>query len=110
MGLTNLNYAIVPTAAPDLGGISSAAPTCGGCYVVADVAGIVFGSDIVTHTAATAIVSVVTGLNGSRLYTTTSIIENSAPFTFGPTGLIGSGFAATIINFGTEVTVGGATL
>ena len=95
--------------APEVIGISSAAPSCGGCYVIADVAGIVFGSEILTQTAGTVQVSVGVGLNGTR-YTTTSFIEHPGEFTFDVGGLITGNFGATVVNYGPTITVGGAVL
>lgn len=65
------------------GAISSASQVCGGCVIVADVAGIVWYEELAVNTAATALVGVGVGSNGSRV-TRTSIVQNSLEFTFDP--------------------------
>ena len=100
--------------APDLAQPVSAAPSCGGCYVVADVAGIVWYSEIFINTAATAVVGVAVG-NGSRT-TRTSIVQNEAPFTIEPSQLTSgatpaaTALALTSIQYEPTVTINGATL
>ena len=112
--LTDSSYATEPTPLPSalaqLSGITSAAPSCGGCYVVADVAAIVFGAQALTNIAATELVSVGVGLNGSR-YTSISVIANEGQFTIDPSGLVTGVFEATVVNFGgPTILVNGATL
>ncbi|MCJ1252869.1 hypothetical protein MMC24_000675 [Lignoscripta atroalba] len=100
----------LPSALAQLSGITSAAPSCGGCYVVADVAAIVFGAQALTNIAATELVSVGVGLNGSR-YTSISVIANEGQFTIDPSGLVTGVFEATVVNFGgPTILVNGATL
>ena len=72
---------------PDiLGGPTGAPQACGGCYVVADVAGVVFGTETLSATA-TVTQSVGVGLNGSRI--TTLLTENIGQFSFNTGGLLG---------------------
>ena len=100
------------TAAPDLAApasSSSGAPvSCGGCYVVANVAGLVWYSEVFINTAATALVSVGAANNGTRA-TSTSIIQNEGDFTFGP-GLPATGAALNQINYDSSLTISGAVL
>ena len=100
------------SAAPDLAapaGSSSGAPvSCGGCYVVADVAGLVWYSEVFINTAATAMVSVGTVRNGTRT-TSTSIVQNEGDFTFGP-GAEATGAALNQINYDSSITISGAVL
>ena len=100
------------SAQPDLAGPASAstgAPvSCGGCYVVADVAGLVWYSEVFINTAATALVSVGAGGNGTQA-TRTSIVQNEGDFTFGP-GIAPTGAALNQINFDSSITISGAVL
>ena len=98
------------SALPDLNGPSSSASACGGCYVVADVAGLVWYSEIFINTGATAVVNVGVG-NGTR-ETSTSLLQNEAQFTFDPTmaTAIGSPLALTSIHYDSTITIGGAVL
>ena len=82
---------------------------CGGCYVVADVAGIVFGSQQLTTTEVQ-VISVGVGRNGTNV-TTTSIVEATGQFTFNTAGLV-TGAGAGFVSYGpsTIITVNGATL
>lgn len=94
--------------APDLAQSASAsAPACGGCYLVADVAGLVWYSEIFIHTAATALVSV--GVGNGTSATRTSILQNEGAFTFAPSDTKAAG-ALTQLNFAPMATVGGAVL
>ncbi|KAL6717386.1 hypothetical protein ACLMJK_005301 [Lecanora helva] len=95
------------SAAPDLAGPTTAAPSCGGCYIVADVAGLVWYSQVFINTAATALVSVGVG-NGTRA-TRTSIMQNEGAFTFNPQNTAPAG-ALTQLNFAPTANVGGAQL
>lgn len=100
------------SAAPDLAApavTSSGAPvSCGGCYVVADVAGLVWYSEVFVNTAATAMVSVGMANNGTRA-TMTSIVQNEGDFTFGP-GVEPTGAALNQINYDSVLTIAGAVL
>ena len=100
------------SAAPDLAApvsSSSGAPvSCGGCYVVADVAGLVWYSEVFINTAATAMVSVGAAKNGTRA-TSTSIIQDEGAFTFGP-GAEPTGAALNQINYDSILTISGAVL
>jgi len=94
--------------APDLAGPATATtPSCGGCYLVADVAGLVWYSEVFINTAATAFVSV--GVGNGTSATRTSIVENEGAFTFNPTATV-SGGALTQLNYQPTVNVGGAIL
>jgi len=98
------------SALPDLMGPSSSTVTCGGCYIVADVAGIVWYSEVFIKTGATAVVNVGVG-NGTRA-TSTSLIRNEAQFTFNPSmaTAMGSPLALTSVHYDSTVTVAGAVL
>ena len=77
----------MPSKLPDiLGGPTGAPQACGGCYVVADVAGVVFGTETLSAIA-TVTQSVGVGLNGSRV--TTLLTENVGQFSFNTGGLLG---------------------
>ena len=85
--------------------ITNSAPpptfTCGGCYVVADVAGIEFGTATITQLQS-ATVSV--GLNYTSVI---SSVVGVTEFSIAPTGVIGSG---TLFNYGTAIVFSGVTL
>ena len=74
------------TQLPAITGPGSQESQCGGCYVVADVAGIVFGTETFTQTN-TALVSIGVGANGTNITSTISITAAAVPFTFDPTSL-----------------------
>ncbi|MCJ1440625.1 MAG: hypothetical protein MMC23_001111 [Stictis urceolatum] len=80
---------------------------CGGCYVVADVAGIVFGG-VSTQTAVRQI-SVGVSPNGTNVTTVTSIVQETGLFTFDPSGLA-SQAPVSYHPLNSTVIVGGATL
>ena len=109
--MTQAPQFLQPAAAPDLAASASssagAAVSCGGCYVVADVAGLVWYSEIFVNTAATAQVLVGTA-NGTRA-TRTSIVQNEGQFTFGPDGQA-TGAALNQINFDSTIEIAGAVL
>ncbi|CAD6569345.1 MAG: hypothetical protein ASARMPRED_002734 [Alectoria sarmentosa] len=99
----------LPSAAPDLAGPDSASASgCGGCYLIADVAGVVWYQEVFINTAATAIVSVGVG-NGTRA-TRTSIQQNEGQLTVGNPTATESSVALTQINFQPTAKVGGAEL
>lgn len=104
--------ALLATVEPALDSSSAAAPTCGGCYIVAEVAGVVWYSGVFLNTAATAVVSVGVG-NGTRA-TRTSIIQNEAEFTFnpeaGPAAFGTSALAVTNVGYDSTTVINGATL
>ncbi|KAF6240677.1 hypothetical protein HO173_001349 [Letharia columbiana] len=100
----------LPSAAPDLAGPGNAAASsgCGDCYLVADVAGVVWYQEVFINTAATAVVSV--GVGNGTSATRTSVHQNEGQFTVGnPTATDGS-VALTQINFQPTANVGGAEL
>lgn len=86
---------------------------CGGCTIVADVAGIVWYSEIFINTAATAVVSINNGngTSGARV-TRTSVVRNEGQFTFNPQA--GSAAFGTVpavnIGYSSITTIAGATL
>ena len=95
--------------APDLAGSASAASAaCGGCYIVAGVAGLVWYSEIFVHTAATAVVSVGVG-NGSSA-TRTSIVQNEGELTYNLAPTRGAGGVLAQVNYEPSFTLGGAIL
>ena len=85
--------------------ITNSAPaptnTCGGCYVVADVAGIQFGQDTITQLQQG---TVSVGFNQTK--TITSLV-GTTEFTIAPTGVIGTG---ALFNFGTTILYSGVIL
>ena len=81
---------------------------CGGCYVVADVAAVVFGSQYLTQMD-TKLVNIQTGRNGSS-YTSTSIIIGRGQLSISTQGDFGGSTAAVTINNGPTIDVNGATL
>ena len=102
--------AVPSGAAQDLNApAASGTQGCSGCYIVADVAGIVWYSEVFINTAATAVVGIMTG-NGSRA-TTTQVTQNQAQFTFHPNSQAnGADIVETQIRFSPTITVGGAKL
>lgn len=82
---------------------------CSGCYVIADVAAILFGDEQLTETA-TQLVSIGVGKNGTRV--TTSFVQPIGAFSFNPSGIIqGSGTAGAIqFPTGTIFTISGVEL
>ncbi len=98
----------VPDLASGAGSSGGATVSCGGCYVVADVAGLVWYSEVFINTAATAMVSVGAASNGTRA-TRTSIIQDEGDFTFGP-GTEPTGAALNQINYDSQITISGAVL
>lgn len=95
------------SALPDLesGGSGS---SCGGCYLIADVAGLVWYNEVFVNMA-TAMLQV--GGNGSAATTRTSILQDEGAFTFSPdqTGPGGAGLL-TQVAFEPTVNVAGAVL
>ena len=106
-----------PTALPALTLPSSAgaAQSCGGCYVVADVADIVFAPDTVTITGV-AVVSMPQGLNGTNgtAYTTVSMRSATldvGQFSYNTEGLITGAYGGAVsLVDSTVITISGATL
>lgn len=93
------------------GGALSSSISCGGCYVVADVAAIVWYSQAFINTVGTAVENVYLG-NGTRT-TRTSIIENESPFTYDPASISSAGMqdlALTPVDYEESATVSGAVL
>ena len=86
----------------------SAAPSCGGCVLVADVAAIIWYSEVFVQTD-TKIVAISVG-NVTRS-TTTSIVRNTGQFTFNPGATTGEGnIAVTTVDYSATITVNGAQL
>lgn len=118
----------LPSAAPDLAEPNNAAQSgCGGCYLVADVAGelnaplndgdtiaesrtigVVWYQEVFINTAATAVVSV--GVGNGTSATRTSIQQAEGQLTVGSVTATGSSVALTQINFQPTANVGGAEL
>ncbi|KAL8983341.1 MAG: hypothetical protein Q9205_002388 [Flavoplaca limonia] len=87
-----------------------AGQNCGGCIIVADVAGIVWYEEVFINTAATAFVGVAVGNNGSRV-TRTSVVQNDLDFTFNPQASDQYGTVmVTNAAYATSTEIGGATL
>ena len=101
-GSTNSSIYAGPTqigsAAPAVTGGSS---DCGGCYVVADVAGYVFGEEIITQTATQVAVR---GFNG----TSVSLLLGTARFSFATSGPVGQG--PTTFAYGPTLPIGGGAI
>jgi len=100
--LADLN---APTAAP------SSSRSCGGCYVVADVAALVWYSEAFINTAATQYVGVQVG-NGTRS-TRTSVVQNEAPFTYDPQRISSAGMqdlVLTPVDYAPAAVIAGAIL
>ncbi|KAL9135149.1 MAG: hypothetical protein Q9175_003665 [Cornicularia normoerica] len=99
----------LPSAAPDLAGPGNSSPSgCGGCYLVADVAGVVWYQEVFINTAATAVVSV--GVGNGTSATRTSVVQNEGQFTVGSAAATEGSVALTQINFQPTAIVGGAKL
>ncbi|KAL8687423.1 MAG: hypothetical protein Q9224_005157 [Gallowayella concinna] len=92
---------------------TTAGQTCGGCVIIADVAGFVWYSEVFIDTAATAFVGVGVGNNGSRV-TRTSIVRNDAEFTFNPQASSAPYGTAPLVvtnaGYGTSTEIAGVTL
>lgn len=104
--------ALLATAAATFGGPSQAPQSCNFCVLVADVAGLVWYSEIFLNTAATAVIGIGVG-NGTQARTTrTSIIRNEAQITFNPAEVADATdpAALTAIQFEPSITVSGAVL
>lgn len=103
---------LATTAAALLSSSAPAAQTCGGCFIVAQVDGIVWYEGVFVNNAATAVVSIGGG-NGTRT-TRTSINYNEGAFTFNPaagTAAFGTTpLAVTNVGYDSETVIGGATL
>ncbi|KAL8689227.1 MAG: hypothetical protein Q9218_005051 [Villophora microphyllina] len=106
----SLPPALLETQGPAEAATTAAAEDCRGCAIVADVAGIVWYSEVFQNTAATAVVSVNNG-NGTRV-TRTSIIVNNAQFTFNPRAGSAAYGATPAVNvaYGSVTTVAGVPL
>ena len=102
--------AFLASAAPDLNSQTSASGgsgDCNACYVIADVAALVWYSEVFAQTVATEMVSVGMG-NGSRA-TSTSIVSNFAPVSINA-GAGGGGAIIQTVDYSDSVTLNGATL
>ena len=101
------------SALPDLNGAAtSSAGDCNACYIVADVAALVWYSEAFINTAATQYVDVRVGNNGSRS-TRTSIVSNEAPFTYDPARISSASMqdlVLTPVDYAPSATVSGAVL
>lgn len=110
--ITNPPALLATEPAETTGGPSQAPESCNFCVLVADVAGLIWYSEIFLNTAATAVVGIGVG-NGTLPRTTrTSIIRNEAQITFNPAEVAdATGPAAlTAVQFEPSITIGGATL
>ncbi|KAL9042024.1 MAG: hypothetical protein Q9214_003910 [Letrouitia sp. 1 TL-2023] len=110
--ITNPPALLNTVPAETIGGPSQAPQSCNFCVLVADVAGLVWYSEIFLNTAATAVVGIGVG-NGTQPRTTrTSIIQNEAQITFNPAEVAdATGPAAlTAVQFEPSITISGATL
>ncbi|CAF9922364.1 MAG: hypothetical protein HETSPECPRED_005050 [Heterodermia speciosa] len=91
--------------------ITTTSGGCGACYIIADVAALIWYSEVFINTAATAVVSILTG-NGTQA-TRTSIIQNEAPFTFDPNRMssaFSTDLSLTAVRYDSTVNIGGAIL
>lgn len=100
----------VPAPVPALNGPSSTATlsSCFGCYLVADVVGLVWYSEILEPVVGTQIVSVAVG-NGTSRATSTVFTSAEVEFTYTPGGPAPTDGAA-FLNFGTTYEIAGHTL
>jgi hypothetical protein len=98
----------LPAAQPNLGGPQGDGSSCGGCKVLADVAAVVWYSEIFEAVRATRVLDVAIG-NNSRT-TRTSTIMNEAQYTIEPNPNDDSEQALSTINFGSTLNVNGALL
>ncbi|MCJ1464130.1 hypothetical protein MMC07_002743 [Pseudocyphellaria aurata] len=102
---------LVSAPAQSLGGpADTATATCGGCFVVAEVLGIVWYSEVFAYNAATAYVSVGSGNTTGRT-TRVSVVENTERFTIRP-GATGtdSSLALTPVAYDSTATVQGVVV
>ena len=97
----------VSGAAPAQAEPSGASQGCGQCLLVADVAGLVWYSQVFLNTAATEVVGV--GVNNGSRQTRTSVVQNEGEFTYNPAATAQGG-ALTQVNFEPSITVSGAVL
>lgn len=101
------------SALPDLNGPApTSSGACDACYIIADVAALVWYSEAFINTAATQFVDVRVGNNGSRS-TRTSIVSNEAPFTYDPAKISAASMqdlALTPVEYAPSATVSGAVL
>lgn len=101
----------LPAAEPNLGGPQNEGSSCGACYVVADVAAVVWYSEIFLNVAATRVLNVAVG-NSTRA-TRTSTIINERELIIEPdpdAGDDGSEIALTALNFAPTYDIGSAKL
>lgn len=105
---TEASEFLAPAASDLAGPANAASPGCGGCYLVADVAGVVWYQEVFINTAATAVVSV--GVGNGTSATRTSIQQNEGQLTVGNPSATGASVALTQINFQPTANVGGAQL
>lgn len=97
----------VSGAAPANAEPTGASQGCGSCLLVADVAGLVWYSQVFLNNAATELVGV--GVNNGTRATRTSVIQNEGEFTYNPASASGGG-ALTQVNFEPSITISGAVL
>ena len=119
--------AFLPSAAPDLAAPApSGGSGCGGCYLVADVAGectasydkdnatklptigVVWYQEVFINTAATAVVSV--GVGNGTSATRTSIYQNEGQLTVGNPSASAGSVALTQLNYQPTANIEGAQL
>lgn len=104
---------VLGSVLPDLNGAASASSGgCDACYIVADVAALVWYSEAFINTAATQFVDVRVGSNGTRS-TRTSVVSSEAPFTYDPARISSASMqnlALTPVDYAPSATVSGAVL
>ena len=86
---------------------AEATGSCNACELVADVAGLVWYSQVFLN-AQTELVGV--GSNNASRTTRTSLLQDEGEFTYNPAATAGPGGALTQINFEPSIIVGGVTL
>lgn len=108
--MTSDAVSALPAAEANLGGPQGDASSCGGCEVVADVAAVVWYSEIFQAVRATRVFDVAIG-NNTRT-TRTSTIVNEAQYTIEPNPDDGEndGPPLTVVNFDATLNVNGASL
>ena len=105
--------ATATNAAPELAAAATtaaaSASACNYCYLVADVAGLVWYEGAFVNNVATAMVSVGQFSNGSQA-TRTSTIEDEGQFTFNPQAAASGGAALSAVPYDSTLNVNGAIL
>lgn len=108
--VVSMPQTLIPIPAPEVQGSSSTTATsgCGGCYLVADVVGLVWYSEILKPVVGTQVVSVAVG-NGTNRVTSTVFTSAEEEFTYTPGGPAPTG-GSVFINFDSTYEIAGNLL